>query len=76
MRSRFKLHPVEVHSSEQLDAAMATIAQQAQAALVIANPLASANAKGMARSAVRNRLPTMHEFRFYALAGGYIVVRQ
>ena len=69
---QIQFHPVEVHSSDQLDAAIATIAPLAQAALVIANPLAAANAKAIAEFAAQNRLPTMYEFQFYTLAGGLL----
>jgi putative ABC transport system substrate-binding protein len=63
---------VEVHSSDQFGAALATIARQDQAALVIGNPLSAANATAIANAAAESRLPAIYEFRFFALAGGLV----
>jgi putative ABC transport system substrate-binding protein len=65
-----QVHPSEVHGAEGFAPAVAAMARECQAAIVIANPLAASNAKVIADSAAQNRLPVMYELRFYTLAGG------
>jgi putative tryptophan/tyrosine transport system substrate-binding protein len=69
---QIQVHHVEVRSPDQFAVAVAAIAREDQAALVIANPLSGSNAKVIAGSAAQNRLPTIYEFRFFALAGGLL----
>jgi ABC-type uncharacterized transport system substrate-binding protein len=70
--AKVQVRPLEVHHPDAFDPAIATLAQDCQAMVVIANPLAAANAKAIATSAEEHRLPTMYEWRFYVLAGGLI----
>jgi putative ABC transport system substrate-binding protein len=62
----------EVRSAGDFAPTIAALAQQVHAALIISNPLASANAKLIAEAAAQSRLPIMHEFRNYVLAGGLL----
>jgi putative tryptophan/tyrosine transport system substrate-binding protein len=67
-----QVQPSEVHSAEGFAPAIAAMARECQAAIVISNPLASSNAKVIADSAAQNRLTVMYELRLYTLAGGLL----
>jgi len=66
------VHVVEVRSSHEYPEAIAAIAREDHAVIVIANPLAIPKAKAIANSAIQNRLPMMGEFRLYTAAGGLL----
>jgi putative ABC transport system substrate-binding protein len=67
-----QLHPLEVHSAAGFAPAIADMARDCPAAIVISNPLARSNAKVIADSAAQDGLPIMYELRLYTLAGGLL----
>jgi len=67
-----QVHPLEVHNADGFAPAIAAMARECQAAIVISNPLARSNAKVIADSAAQDGLPVMYELRLYALAGGLL----
>jgi putative tryptophan/tyrosine transport system substrate-binding protein len=54
---QIEVHIVEVGSTEQFPKAIAAMAREDHAAILIANPLAASNAVAIARAATQNRLP-------------------
>jgi putative ABC transport system substrate-binding protein len=70
--AQVQVRPLEVRHPNAFGPAIATLAQDCQAMMVIANPLAAANAKAIAAFAIEHRLPAMYEWRFYVLVGGLL----
>jgi putative tryptophan/tyrosine transport system substrate-binding protein len=69
---KIEVHIVEVRSSEKFPEAIAAIAKEDHAVILIANPLAAPNAVAIANAAIQNRLPMIGEVPFYTSAGGLL----
>jgi len=66
-----KLQPQVVNDPDQLEGAFATIvAAEAQALVVVVDPLTTRYRERIVELTIKNRLPTMYGFREFAEAGG------
>ena len=66
-----KLQPQVVNDPDQLESAFATIVDaEAQALVVVVDPLTSRYRERIVELTIKNRLPTMYGFREFAEAGG------
>jgi len=66
-----QLHMVAVHNADDFESALSAVReQQAGALVVIADVLTIQNRERIASLAIKNRLPTISEFRDFAISGG------
>ena len=66
-----KLQPQVVNDPDQLESAFATILDaEAQALVVVVDPLTSRYRERIVELTIKNRPPTMYGFREFAEAGG------
>jgi len=70
---RFKLVPLEVHSAESLEAAVAAAHQRGvDALLMLSSPMLGPNVRRLAELTLTHRLPSVTLFPEFARAGGLI----
>jgi putative ABC transport system substrate-binding protein len=68
-----QIHRVSANGPGQFAPGFDALARDGvQAALVISNPLSSANRNEIVSSAARTRLPTIYELRFFVTSGGLV----
>jgi putative ABC transport system substrate-binding protein len=68
-----QVHRVSIHGPDEIASAFATMVQdEDQAAIVIANPLSFAYRNEIGDAATKSGLPTIYEYREFAVAGGLV----